>query len=117
MKRSGDMNQYERAIYEVGSVLQKFAFEGSFVMYGFGGIPNYLEGPEGPIDGRQLIKCWNLAGEQPDSGFAQSKEDMRGIEKVVDGTMGALGIYHKAVMKTTFAGPTYFAGVLKRFLA
>ena len=42
LKRKGDMNQYEKAIYEVGSVLQKFAFMGKFTMYGFGGIPRYL---------------------------------------------------------------------------
>lgn len=41
-KRAGEMNQYEKAIYEVGSVLQKYSFSGKFVMYGFGGIPKYL---------------------------------------------------------------------------
>ena len=30
--------------------------------------------------------------------------------------MGALGLYHKAIRKTELAGPTYFAGMLKRFL-
>ena len=30
--------------------------------------------------------------------------------------MGCLGLYHKAVRKTTLAGPTYFAELLKRFL-
>ena len=88
-------------------------------MYGFGGIPNYLEDSDGPVDGRKLIKCWNLAGELPPPGLGHKKTDclgIRGLEKVVGGTMGALGIYHKAVMNTTFAGPTYFAGVLRRFL-
>ena len=41
-KRQGEMNQYEKAIYEVGSVLQKYAYHGDFIMYGFGGIPRYL---------------------------------------------------------------------------
>lgn len=41
-KRVDEMNQYEKAIYEIGSVLQKYAFHGDFVMYGFGGIPRYL---------------------------------------------------------------------------
>lgn len=31
--------------------------------------------------------------------------------------MGALGLYHNAVCNTTFAGPTYFAGILRRFKA
>ena len=29
--------------------------------------------------------------------------------------MGVLGIYHKAVRHINFKGPTYFAGMLKRF--
>ena len=31
--------------------------------------------------------------------------------------MGALAFYYKAVFGTTFAGPTYFAGILRRFHA
>ena len=31
--------------------------------------------------------------------------------------MGALGLYQKAVTRTTLAGPTYFAGLLERFKA
>ncbi len=30
--------------------------------------------------------------------------------------MGALSIYHKAILNTTLAGPTYFSGILRRFL-
>ena len=42
IKRQDEMNQYEKAIYEVGSVLEKYAYHGDFIMYGFGGIPRYL---------------------------------------------------------------------------
>ena len=112
-RRVDEMNQYEKAIYEIGSVLQKYAFQGDFVMYGFGGIPRYL-GKNYQCKSEQelqhAVKCWNLAGELPPAELALGKE-----LKVV-GTMGALGIYHKAVNNTTFAGPTYFSGILKRFL-
>ena len=42
LKRQGDMNDYEKAIYEVAGVLQKFVHDKKFTMYGFGGIPWYL---------------------------------------------------------------------------
>ena len=58
LKRVGDMNQYEKAIYEVGAVLQKFAFQGRFTMYGFGGIPRYLART---AEEANLVRCWNLA--------------------------------------------------------
>ena len=37
------MNDYERAIFETGSVLETYSLGKKFIMYGFGGIPNYLE--------------------------------------------------------------------------
>ena len=37
------MNDYERAIFETGSVLETYSLGKKFTMYGFGGIPNYLE--------------------------------------------------------------------------
>ena len=60
------MNQYEKAIYEVGQVLQRFAFKGKFTMYGFGGVPNYLAKTEEDAqyilkNQREYVKCWNLA--------------------------------------------------------
>ena len=57
-----------------------------------------------------MVKCWNLVGEYSQDNI------LYGQEKQVEGTLGCLGIYHKAVHETTFAGPTYFSGVLKRFL-
>lgn len=104
--RKGDMNQYEKAIYEVGGVLQKFAHKEKFTMYGFGGIPRYLAKT---VEDYKVVKCWNLGGE-PDPN-----DTLLGQEVQVDGVMGALGLYHEAVCKTTFAGPTYFAGILRRF--
>ena len=48
-------------------------------------------------------------------GEIEHDEDNEGEELKVQGVMGALGLYHKAVMKTQLAGPTYFAGLLRRF--
>ena len=76
-------------------------------MYGFGGVPRYLDKPLRPD--QSAVKCWNLAGEPED-------DEPIGSEKQVKGTMGALKIYHTAAKNTTFAGPTYFAGILQRFM-
>ena len=61
-------------------------------MFGFGGIPNYLEVYR---DQEEVIRCWNLMGE------LDLDEENEGEELKVQGVMGALGIYHKAIMKTT----------------
>ena len=63
-----------------------------------------------------------LASRLEASGFTKAEvnkintEENQGNELKVQGIMGALGLYHKAIRKTTLAGPTYFAGMLKRFL-
>lgn len=80
------MNSYEKAIFEVGGVLQKFAPQGKFTMYGFGGIPRYLAKT---IEDTKVVRCWNLGGE-PDSSISLEP----GHEVQVDGVMGALGLYH-----------------------
>lgn len=100
------MNDYERAIFETGSVLETYSLGKKFTMYGFGGIPNYLEVYK---NRSETVRCWNLLGEI-------ETEENSGNELKVQGIMGALGLYHKAIRKTTLAGPTYFAGMLKRFL-
>ena len=41
-QKHGEMNQYERAIFEVCNVMCKYALDGCFDVYGFGGIPHYL---------------------------------------------------------------------------
>ncbi len=39
---NGDMNQYEKAVFEVCNVMCKYAKDGAFNVYGFGGIPHYM---------------------------------------------------------------------------
>lgn len=39
---NGEMNQYEKAIFEVCNVMTPYARNGCFKAYGFGGIPEYI---------------------------------------------------------------------------
>ena len=38
----GNNNQYERAIYEVGQVVEPYDHDKSFPVFGFGGIPRHM---------------------------------------------------------------------------
>ena len=58
--RTGEMNQYEKAIFEALGVLEPYSLGRKFAMFGFGGIPRYLEAYK---DTEEIIKCWNLMGE------------------------------------------------------
>ena len=40
--KNGEMNAYEKAIFEVCNVMVKYALDDCFNVYGFGGIPHYL---------------------------------------------------------------------------
>ena len=41
--KNGEMNQYEKALFEVCNVMTPYAKDKKFFVYGFGGIPTYLE--------------------------------------------------------------------------
>ena len=65
---NGDMNQYEKALFEVCNVMMPYAMNGLFKVYGFGGMPIYT--------GQQTVsRCWNLNGQ---------------AEPYCEGTMGVL---------------------------
>lgn len=96
----GTMNQYEQAIFEVGSVLEPYSLDNKFHMLGFGGAPNYMEDP---ADNGKISKCWNLNGMQ----FANT------LGGKVQGIPAMLKTYHNAVMYTKLAGPTYFESLLR----
>jgi len=36
------MNIYEKSMFEVCKVLQTYSKKGKFAVYGFGGVPNYV---------------------------------------------------------------------------
>ena len=82
-------------------------------MYGFGGVPRYFKDSDKMTyeEEKKMVRCWNLLGEPK----ADESTFQKGFELKVDGKMGALGAYHRAAKGTTFAGPTYFAGILRRF--
>lgn len=91
----GDMNQYEKALFEVCNVMSRYTNDGEFYLYGFGGIPHYIAGH----DPETVSRLWNLNG----------KTDAR-----VNGTMEVLKAYQKAQNATTLAGPSYFSNLLAK---
>lgn len=88
----GDMNQYEKAIFEVCNVMMPYAQQGMFKAYGFGGIPIYTG-----VD--KVSRLWNLNGLKN----AQVRE-----------TSGVLEAYQKAIHGTKLAGPSYFGSLLDK---
>jgi len=52
---NGEMNQYEKAIFEVCNVMKPYAIEEQFQAYGFGGMPHY-------IGETKVSKLWHLNG-------------------------------------------------------
>ena len=75
LHHNGEMNHYERVIFEVCNVLTPLIKERKFNAYGFGGIPTYC-------GDTKVSKLWNLNGDPDDPG--------------VDGTVGVLAAYTKA---------------------
>lgn len=87
----GRRNDYEEAIFSVGSILEPYAFDRKFALFGFGGIPRFA-------GSSAVSHCFNLSG-QPDP--------------VVQGFATMFELYKKAVVGTGLSGPTYFAKVLQ----
>ena len=89
---NGEMNQYEKALYEVCNVMMPYARNGQFKAYGYAGMPVYMGVNE-------VSRCWNLNGQ---------------ADPYVKGTMGVLDAYRKAIHGTKLAGPTYFGEFLDK---
>lgn len=51
----GRFNDYELAIHSVGRILESYAFENRFAVFGFGGVPRFL-------GGNSVSHCFNLSG-------------------------------------------------------
>ena len=64
---------------------------GKFYVYGFGGIPKYLNQTE-------VSRLWSLNTNQEDPSCA--------------GTMAVLQAYQAAILGTELAGPSYFGPLL-----
>ncbi|XP_022134974.1 protein BONZAI 1-like [Momordica charantia] len=85
---SGRPNAYQRAILEVGEVLQFYDSDKRFPAWGFGARP--IDGP--------VSHCFNLNGS---SHYCE-----------VEGTQGILMAYTSALHNVSLAGPTLFGPVI-----
>ncbi|XP_022743809.1 uncharacterized protein LOC111294662 [Durio zibethinus] len=84
---SGQLNSYQKAIMEVGEVMQFYDSDRRFPAWGFGGRT---------YDGT-LSHCFNLNG-------------MNGYE--AEGVQGIMAAYASALHNVTLAGPTFFGNVI-----
>lgn len=88
---NGQLNDYEQAITSVGTILEPYAFNRKFAVFGFGGIPRFA-------GGTTVSHCFNLTGT---------------ADPTVDG-LGSMFMSYKSALKgTSLSGPTYFAPCLK----
>jgi hypothetical protein len=89
-------NAYERAITSCGSIVALYAHDQLFPVYGFGAIIN--DSPN-----KQANMCFNL-------NFTNNPE----IQTITN----VIKVYHECIQKNklTFAGPTYFAPLLKKVI-
>ncbi|KAL2554837.1 DCD (Development and Cell Death) domain protein [Forsythia ovata] len=85
---SGRPNAYQRAILEVGGVLQFYDSDKKFPAWGFGARP--IDGP--------VSHCFNLNGS---SNYCE-----------VDGIQGIMTAYTSALFNVSLAGPTLFGHVV-----
>ncbi|KAK8710810.1 hypothetical protein V6N13_146119 [Hibiscus sabdariffa] len=87
---SGRFNAYQKAIYEVGEVLQFYDADKRFPAWGFGARP--IDGP--------VSHCFNL------NGSSNNCE--------VEGIQGIMMAYTSALFNVSLAGPTLFGHVINR---
>lgn len=87
-------NAYETALMKVGGVLEEYANDKSFPVFGFGGIPRHLKLVT-------VSHCFAVNGNK-DSPF------IRGIETVVK-------TYKDTLHKIALGGPTLFVPLLTEF--
>ncbi|KAJ0765793.1 putative C2 domain, von Willebrand factor, type A, copine, C2 domain superfamily [Helianthus annuus] len=86
---SGRPNAYQKAIQEVGSVLQFYDHDKQFPAWGFGARP--IDGP--------VSHCFNLNGSY-------------GNNATVAGIQGIMTAYEQALSNVSLAGPTLFGHVI-----
>ncbi|XP_058103562.1 uncharacterized protein LOC131247146 [Magnolia sinica] len=87
---SGRLNAYQRAILDVGEVLQFYDSDKRFPAWGFGARP--IDGP--------VSHCFNLNG-------SSDQSEVEGID-------GVLFAYASALHNVAFAGPTLFGPVINK---
>ncbi|KAL4296469.1 hypothetical protein GQ457_12G006610 [Hibiscus cannabinus] len=87
---SGRQNAYQKAIYEVGEVLQFYDTDKCFPAWGFGARP--IDGP--------VSHCFNLNGSSNNC--------------MVEGIRGIMMAYTSALFNVSLAGPTLFGHVINK---
>ncbi|KAK2365103.1 protein BONZAI [Trifolium repens] len=90
---SGRLNSYQKAIMEVGEVIQFYDSDKRFPAWGFGGH----------IHGGTVSHCFNLNGARGVSS---------GVNSEVVGVEGIMDAYSKALRRVTLSGPTLFGPVI-----
>ena len=86
-----DQNDYEKVIKSIGNILSNYNYEKLYPVYGFGAILN--SNPYGEVS-----MCFNI-------NFKDNPE-IHTINNV-------LNVYRACLDKLTFAGPTFFAPIIK----
>ncbi len=91
----GTYNQYEKAIFSVGSILEVYDHDRSFPVYGFGGIPRFL-------GATKVDHCFPLNGNI-------SYPEVKGITNL-------LQLYRSSLPNISMSGPTFFAPIIQQQL-
>lgn len=82
----------------MGKILCDYDSDHKYPFYGFGAVPNHIDGEE-----RQVSHCFPLNGDS-------SNPEIVGIE----GSDGVLATYRNNLKKLKFLGPTCFAPVIRQ---
>ena len=82
-------NQYERAIWEVGTILEAYDTDKMFPVFGFGGVPR---------GENQANHCFPLT-------FDRSNPYVQGVSGILDA-------YHRSLACVSLAGPTLFQHII-----
>ena len=85
----GGQNQYERAIWEVGSILEAYDSDKFFPVFGFGGVP---------VHERSANHCFSLT-------FDASNPYVHGVQGILDA-------YRRSLNCVSLSGPTLFHHVI-----
>ena len=95
---SKDLNDYEKAIKACCEVLAPYDADQLFPVYGFGGIPSYING----MPNNKVSHCFNI-------NFQENAE-IHGVENI-------LKTYRESLNKVILAGNTKFSFFLKKVIS
>ena len=95
-----DLNDYEKAIKACCEVLAPYDADQLFPVYGFGGIPSYLNGK--PNNNNKVSHCFNI-------NFEEDAE-IHGVDNI-------LKIYRESLNNVVLSGNTKFSFFLKKVIS